>query len=78
MLMEGASIRCIAGHFDGGMHDWPSKEEKNSESALKSGRFAQLRGHWAYKEEHKISGDLGALQAAVAALQAKMEDRQDE
>jgi hypothetical protein len=31
-----------------------------------------------YKEEHKISGDLGALQAAVAALQAKMEDRQDE
>ena len=48
MLMEGASVRCIAGHFDGGMHDWPSEEEKNSESALKSGRFAQLRGHWAY------------------------------
>jgi hypothetical protein len=47
MLMQGASIRCIAGHFDGGMHDWPSEEEKNSESALKSGRLAQLRGHWA-------------------------------
>ena len=32
----------------------------------------------AYKGEHKISGDLGALQAAVAALEAKLEQRQDE
>jgi chromosome segregation ATPase len=31
----------------------------------------------AYKEEHKISGDLEALQTAVAALQAKLEERQD-
>ena len=31
----------------------------------------------AYREEHKISGDLGALQTAVAALQAKLEVRQD-
>tara|TARA_R110001592_G_scaffold240929_1_gene501181 strand:- start:13274 stop:14293 length:1020 start_codon:yes stop_codon:yes gene_type:complete len=31
----------------------------------------------AYREEHKISGDLGALQTAVAALQAKLELRQD-
>ena len=58
MLKEGARIRCIAGHFDGGMHDWPSEEEKNSESALKSGRFAQLRGHWANKR----------LQANIACL----------
>jgi hypothetical protein len=47
MLKEGAHLRCIAGHFDGGMRDWPSEEEQNSELALKSGRFAQLRGHWA-------------------------------
>ena len=32
----------------------------------------------AYREEHKVSGDLGALQTAVAALQAKLEERQDE
>jgi len=32
----------------------------------------------AYKGEHKISGDLGALQTAVAALEAKLEQRQGE
>jgi hypothetical protein len=32
----------------------------------------------AYKEQYKISGDLGALQEAVAAMQAKLEERQDE
>ena len=32
----------------------------------------------AYKGEHKISGDLGALRAAVADLEAKLEQRQDE
>jgi hypothetical protein len=48
MLKEGTRIRCITGHFDGGMHDWPSEEEQNNELALKYGRFAQLRGHWAY------------------------------
>ena len=32
----------------------------------------------AYKEQYKIGGDLGALQAAVAAMQAKLEERQDE
>ena len=32
----------------------------------------------AYKEEYKISGNLGALQAAVAAMQEKLEQRQDE
>jgi hypothetical protein len=32
----------------------------------------------AYKKEYKISGKLGALQTAVAALQAKLEERQDE
>jgi len=31
----------------------------------------------AYKEEYKISGDLGALQTAVAAMQAKLELRQE-
>ena len=36
------------------------------------------RDFQAYKQEHKISGDLGALQSAVAALQAKLEQRQDE
>jgi hypothetical protein len=28
--------------------------------------------------QHKISGELGALQTAVAAMQAKLEERQDE
>jgi chromosome segregation ATPase len=32
----------------------------------------------AYKEEYKLSGDLGALQTAVAAMQAKLEERQNE
>ena len=32
----------------------------------------------AYKDEYKISGDLGALQAAVATMQAKLEERQEE
>jgi hypothetical protein len=36
------------------------------------------RDFQAYKQEHKISGDLGALQSAVAALQAKLEQRQYE
>ena len=36
------------------------------------------RDYQAYKEEHKISGDLGALQTAVAAMQAKLEEKQDE
>lgn len=31
-----------------------------------------------YKEQHKISGDLSALQSAVAAMQAKLEERQNE
>ena len=48
MLEEGARIRHIADHFEGDMYDWPGDEEQNSELALKSGRFAQLRGHWAY------------------------------
>ena len=43
------------------------------------GHTSRIQGDFkTYKEEHKISGDLGALQAAVAALQAKLEDRQDE
>lgn len=32
----------------------------------------------AYKDQHKISGDLGALQTAVATMQAKLEERQEE
>jgi chromosome segregation ATPase len=32
----------------------------------------------AYKEEYKISGNLAALQTAIAAMQAKLEERQDE
>lgn len=32
----------------------------------------------AYKKEYKISGNLGALQTAVAEMQAKLEQRQDE
>ena len=28
----------------------PSEEEQNSEKTPKSGRFAQLRGHWAYQQ----------------------------
>jgi chromosome segregation ATPase len=32
----------------------------------------------AYREEHRISGDLGALQTAVAAMAEKLEERQDE
>ncbi len=32
----------------------------------------------AYKEEYKISGNLEALQTAVAEMQAKLEERQDE
>jgi chromosome segregation ATPase len=32
----------------------------------------------AYKEEYKISGILGALQTAIAEMQAKLEERQDE
>jgi len=31
-----------------------------------------------YKEEHKITGELGAIQEAVAALQAKLEEKQIE
>jgi chromosome segregation ATPase len=31
-----------------------------------------------YKKEHKIGSEIGALQTAVAALQAKVEERQDE
>ena len=31
-----------------------------------------------YKKEYKISGNLGALQTAVAAMQAKLEERRDE
>ena len=32
----------------------------------------------AYKKDYKISGNLGALQTAVAAMQAMLEERQDE
>ena len=32
----------------------------------------------AYKKEYKISGNLGALQLAVAEMRAKLEERQDE
>jgi hypothetical protein len=31
-----------------------------------------------YKEEHKTTGELGAIQEAVAALQAKLEEKQIE
>ena len=47
MLNKGARIRHIARYLYGGMHYWPSEEDQNNELALKSGRFAQLRGHWA-------------------------------
>ena len=47
MLKKGARIRHIARYFDGGMHYWPNEEDQNNELAPKSGRFAQLRGHWA-------------------------------
>ena len=47
MLMEGTkfatSLVILAVVWAPG----PGEEEKNSELALKSGRFAQLRGHWA-------------------------------
>ena len=46
MLKKGARIRHIARYFDGGMHYWPNEEDQNNELAPKSGRFAQLRGHW--------------------------------
>ena len=32
----------------------------------------------AYKKEYKMSGNLGELQEAVAAMQAKLEERQEE
>jgi hypothetical protein len=32
----------------------------------------------AYKDEHKISGDLAALQEAVAGLQEKLDEKQEE
>jgi hypothetical protein len=32
----------------------------------------------AHKEQYKISGDLGALQAAVAAMEAKLDEKPDE
>ena len=47
MLKKGARIRHIARYLDGGMHYWPNEEDQNNELAPKSGRFAQLRGHWA-------------------------------
>jgi hypothetical protein len=34
MLNEGARIRRIAGLFDGGVHGWPSEEEKIRELAV--------------------------------------------
>jgi hypothetical protein len=52
-LKEGARIRRVARHFDGGgMATRASEEQQNSELTLKSCRFAQLRGHWAYIVEH--------------------------
>jgi hypothetical protein len=48
MLKERACIRHIARHFGGAKGTRASEEDKNSELALKSGRFAQLRGHWAH------------------------------
>ena len=47
MLKKGARIRHIARYLGSGMHYWPSEEDQNNELALKFGRFAQLRGHWA-------------------------------
>ena len=32
----------------------------------------------AYKKEYKISGNLGELQTAIAAMQANLEERKDE
>jgi chromosome segregation ATPase len=39
----------------------------------------KIRGEFAdYKKAYKLSGDLGALQAAVTELQAKLQERKDE
>lgn len=41
--------------------------------------FTQIvSGGLSYKEEHKFSGELGALQEAVTALQARLEKKQNE
>ena len=37
-----------------------------------------LSEYEAYKKQYKIGGDLGALQTAVAALQAKLDGKQNE
>ena len=60
-------------------------DQKTAKRSELSAALAQQQAHAllmqrefeAYKEAHKISGDLGALQIAVATLQAKMEEKRD-
>jgi hypothetical protein len=47
MLMEGTKFATSLVILAAVWAPRPGEEEKNSELALKSGRFAQLRGHWA-------------------------------
>lgn len=52
-LMTGEPDLATGGEFNGQKrtrregHHWPSEDQRNSKFILKSGRFAQLRGHWA-------------------------------
>jgi len=45
MLKGGARIRRIAGHFDDGMHDWPSEEERNGTKILPFRTASWALGH---------------------------------
>jgi len=46
---------------------------------MEEGKRAAAQSEFdAYKDHYKISGDLGALQTAVATMQAKLEERQEE
>jgi chromosome segregation ATPase len=78
-----ATIRVLKGQ--NGKLDSDLVETKAQFSALSSALEAQkthsssIHSEFeAYKKEYKISGNLGALQAAVAEMQAKLEERQDE
>jgi len=78
-----ATIRELKGQNGKLGSDLAEKIAKCSELAIaldaQKSRASSIQGQFeAYKKEHKISGNLGALQTAVAAMQQQLEERKDE
>jgi chromosome segregation ATPase len=83
IIEHEAAIRQLTDRNDALTTVVDEKVAENAElsSSLENQRAQQnvlQREFAAYKDEHRISGDLEALQAAVVGLQKKLEEKQEE